>query len=66
MCTNELKVNKFLEGLRVEIYRDIKMSTTRGIPYLELAEKALEVEEAELGVIKAQKVQRNITFVIGT
>ena len=31
--TNELKVNKFLKGLKVEIYRDIKMATGKGVPY---------------------------------
>ena len=27
VSTNELKVNQFLQGLKAEIYRDIKMST---------------------------------------
>ena len=57
--TNELKVNQFLQGLKAEIYRDIKMSTGKGVPYMEIAEKALETEEAELKVVKAlEKIGR--------
>lgn len=62
VSTNELKVNQFLQGLKAEIYRDIKMATGKGVPYTEVAEKALEAEEAELKVVKALEIRRNINM----
>ena len=62
VSTNELKVNQFLQGLKAEIYRDIKISAHKDMLYAEVAEKALEAEEAELRVIKAQEIRRNINL----
>ena len=36
------------------------MSIGKGVPYIEVAEKALEAEEAELKVVKALEIRRNI------
>ncbi|PON88895.1 hypothetical protein TorRG33x02_152780, partial [Trema orientale] len=62
VSTNELKINQFLQRLKVEIYRDIKISTGKGVPYTEVAEKALEAEEAELKVVKTLEIRRNVNM----
>ena len=62
VSTNELKVNQFLQGLKAEIYRDVKISAHKDMLYAEVAEKA-QAEEAELRVIKAQEICRNINMV---
>ena len=36
------------------------MSIGKGVPYTEVAEKALEAEEAELKVVKALEIRRNM------
>ena len=57
---NELKVNQFLQGLKTEIYRDVQISAHKDMPYAEVADKALEAGEAELMVIRAQEIRKNI------
>ena len=52
VSTNKLKVNQFLHGLKVEIHKIIKMFDYKGVPYIEVVEKAIKAKEAKLRVMK--------------
>ena len=42
--TDALKVERFLEGLRPELYRDVNMAGIQGVTYSQVAERALVAE----------------------
>ena len=47
VATNELKVDQFMQGLRKTIVRDLKSGGIRGIPFAQIADRALDAEQAE-------------------
>ena len=58
ISTDALKVERFLEGLRPELYRDVNMAGIQGVTYSHIAERALVAEQAELIIVRAQEVRR--------
>ena len=56
--TDALKVERFLEGLRPELYRDVNMAGIQGVTYSQVAERALVAEQAELRISRAQEIRR--------
>ena len=56
--TDVLKVERFLEGLRLELYRNVNMVGIQGVTYSQIAERALVVEQAELRIIRALEARR--------
>ena len=46
VVTNELKVNQFIQGLKKTIVRDLKIGGIKGAPFAEIADRALEAEQA--------------------
>lgn len=48
-----LKVKRFLEGLRPELYRNVSMTRIQGISYSQIAKRALVAEQAEQRINRA-------------
>ncbi|XP_022856219.1 uncharacterized protein LOC111377372 [Olea europaea var. sylvestris] len=53
-----LKVERFLEGLRPELYRDVSMAGIQDVLYSQIVERALVAEQAELRISHAQEGKR--------
>ena len=53
VSTEALKVERFLEGLRPELYRDVNMAGAQGVTFSQIAERALVAEQAELRIARA-------------
>ena len=51
VATNELKVDQFIQGLKKTIVRDLKAGGIKGVPYDKIADRALEVEQAEKDIL---------------
>ncbi|XP_022866766.1 uncharacterized protein LOC111386539, partial [Olea europaea var. sylvestris] len=51
VSTNEHKVERFIEGLRPDLYQDVKIVGTQGVTIATIAERALEAEQAESRII---------------
>ncbi|XP_022873148.1 uncharacterized protein LOC111392110 [Olea europaea var. sylvestris] len=56
--TDALKVERFLKGLRPELYRDVSMAGILDVSYSQIAEKALVAEQAEQRISRAQETRR--------
>ncbi|XP_022870780.1 uncharacterized protein LOC111390021 [Olea europaea var. sylvestris] len=56
--TDALKVERFLEGLRPELYRDVIMVGIQDVSYSQIAERALVAEQAEQRISRAQEARR--------
>lgn len=54
---NGNKVDRFLEGLRPELNRDVLMSGVQNLNFPEVADKALMAEQAELRIFKARETR---------
>ncbi|KAL2518587.1 Uncharacterized protein Adt_14834 [Abeliophyllum distichum] len=55
--TNGLKVDRFLEGLRPELNKDVLMSGIQNMSFPEVTDKALLAEQAEVKIVRAQEVR---------
>ena len=55
VATNELKVDQFIKGLKKTIVRDLKSSGIKGVPFAEIADRALEAEKAEKYILDAER-----------
>lgn len=53
VSTDELKVERFLEGLRPKLYRNVRMAGTREVSFAVIVDRALIVDQAELKIVKA-------------
>lgn len=76
VSSDALKVEQFLEGLKLEIYRDVTMARMVGVTYSIIAERALDAEcaknkirdrdvkvkEKEVKEKEAKEQQTNKTF----
>ena len=58
VATNELKVDQFMQGLRKTIVRDLKSGGIRGVPFAQIADRALDAEQAERDVLDEEKIRR--------
>ncbi|XP_022856836.1 uncharacterized protein LOC111377914 [Olea europaea var. sylvestris] len=56
--TEVLKVERFLEGLRPELYRDVSMARILDVSYSQIPERALVAEQAEQRISRAQEARR--------
>ena len=55
MGTNELKIEQFVEGLRLEIFRGITVNEAEGITFSRVVEQALKAERAQSKIEEATK-----------
>lgn len=53
VSTDELKVERFLEGLRPKLNRNVRMAGTREVSFAVIVDRALIVDQAELKIVKA-------------
>ena len=53
--TNELKIEQFVEGLRLEIFRGITVNEAEGITFSRVVEQALKAERAQSKIEEATK-----------
>ncbi|PON33435.1 hypothetical protein PanWU01x14_352840, partial [Parasponia andersonii] len=51
-------VDQFMQGLRKTIVRDLKSGGIRGVPFAQIADRALDVEQAEKDVLNEEKIRR--------
>ena len=58
ISTDALKVERFLEGLRPELYRDVNMAAIQGVTYSQISERALVAEQAEVRIVRALEAHR--------
>ncbi|PON60081.1 hypothetical protein PanWU01x14_155950 [Parasponia andersonii] len=58
VATNELKVDQFMQGLRKTIVRDLKSGGIRGVPFAQIADRALDTEQAEKDVLDEENIRR--------
>ncbi|XP_022858457.1 uncharacterized protein LOC111379330 [Olea europaea var. sylvestris] len=58
--TDTLKVERFLEGLRPELYRYVSMAGIQDVSYSQIAERALVAEQAKQRISRAQEVRLQI------
>ncbi|XP_022852518.1 uncharacterized protein LOC111374122 [Olea europaea var. sylvestris] len=56
--TGTLKEERFLEGLRPELYRAISMAKIQDVLYSQIAERALVAEQAEQRISRGQEPRR--------
>ncbi|PON58389.1 hypothetical protein TorRG33x02_291290, partial [Trema orientale] len=55
---NELKVDQFMQDLRKNIIRDLKSDGIRGVPFAQIAYRALDTEQAEKDILDKEKIRR--------
>ncbi|CAA0821425.1 Unknown protein [Striga hermonthica] len=60
VSTDALKMERFLEGLKPELYRDVYMAGVHGSTYSQVAERALVAEQAELKIRNAVEDRRQL------
>lgn len=56
--TDASKVERFLEGLRPDLYRDVNMGGIQGVTSSQVVERALVAEQAELKIERAHEARR--------
>ncbi|CAA0833369.1 Unknown protein [Striga hermonthica] len=61
VSTDYLKTERFLEGLKPELYRDVCMAGIQESNYSQVVERALIAEQAEQKIRKAQEIRRKRT-----
>lgn len=52
------KVERFLEGLRLELYRDVSTAGIQDVSYFQIVERALVVEQTEQRISRTQEARR--------
>ena len=71
IATNELKVDQFIQGPKKTIARYLKSCGIKCVPFVEIADRALETEQAEKDILdeewairerKAKEAQQNFKF----
>ncbi|CAA0822151.1 Unknown protein [Striga hermonthica] len=60
VSTDALKIDRFLEGLKPEVYRDVCMAGVHGSTYSQVAERALIAEQAELEIRNAVETRHQL------
>ena len=53
--TNELKIEQFVEGLKLELFRDVTVSESEGMNFSRVVEQALKAERAQRKIVKDTK-----------
>ena len=54
IATNTARVNRFLEGLKPELTRDVDMGREGPISYREVVQRAIRVEQREMRIEQAK------------
>ena len=57
VCTDELKIEQFVEGLRPEIYRDVTVGQSEGPSFSKIVEQALKAERAQKKILEESKAK---------